>query len=89
MGRQSRRGRNELRVKWGGRCQRCGYSRCLSALEFHHLYPELKVGRSNAPVGEVRRHPERFMLICSNCSHEIHDCGQVHFRGNVACPEAS
>jgi len=21
----------------GGRCQRCGYDRCMDALEFHHL----------------------------------------------------
>lgn len=68
-----RRERNELRLKWGGKCQRCGYSGCLTALQFHHLYPELKGERSNAPIGEIKRHPERFQLVCSNCSHELHD----------------
>ena len=32
----------------GGRCQVCGYDRCIEALEFHHLDPTQKdFGLSN------------------------------------------
>jgi len=82
MGRQSRRGRNELRARWGGACQICGYSRCLSALQFHHVDRTHKEGRGGAKIGEIKRHPERFILVCSNCHHELDDV--EHFRGNGA-----
>ena len=37
------RKRKELMVQgFGGKCQCCGYDRCLSALEFHHLDPKSK-----------------------------------------------
>lgn len=26
----------------GGKCERCGYDKCLDALEFHHINPEEK-----------------------------------------------
>jgi hypothetical protein len=26
----------------GGKCQRCGYNRCVEALDFHHLDPSQK-----------------------------------------------
>ena len=82
MGRQSRRARNELRIKWGGACQICGYDRCLAALQFHHLDPSEKKGRSNALISEIKKHPERFQLVCANCHYELHEAG----RGECAQP---
>jgi 5-methylcytosine-specific restriction endonuclease McrA len=82
MGRQSREARNELRIRFGGKCQVCGYSHCLAALQFHHLDPAEKEGWRNAPVREVKHHPERFQLVCSNCHHELHEAG----RGGCAQP---
>ncbi len=75
MGRQSRKARNELPLRFGGACQRCGYSRCLAALQFHHLDPSSKEGWSNAPAREVKRHPEHFQLVCANCHCELHEAG--------------
>jgi hypothetical protein len=60
----------------GGACALCGYSRCLAALEFHHLDPALKcfsvaargVTRS---LAEAREEAEKCVLLCSNCHAEV------------------
>ena len=43
-GHQLQRGEFLAKIKQqrGGKCQRCGYNRCLKALEFHHLDPTKK-----------------------------------------------
>lgn len=70
------RERNAMRAVFGGACQRCGYSRCQAALHFHHLNSEEKRRYSRYDSGaspaEVRRHPERFQLLCANCHIEVH-----------------
>jgi len=72
-----RRKVKQLLVKQaGGRCQLCGYERCLAALEFHHLDPKEKsfglaqrgITRS---IEEVRREAEKCLLVCANCHAEI------------------
>jgi hypothetical protein len=71
------RGRNNKKkavALMGGKCSRCGYSRCISALEFHHTNPENK---------ESELHDIRFcgwkifwfevskcILLCANCHRE-------------------
>ena len=65
----------------GGCCSRCGYNRCLSALDFHHLEPADKnpkfgcmrhllsgLGKA-AFLAEVKK----CILICSNCHREEHN----------------
>jgi hypothetical protein len=60
----------------GGACQICGYSRCLAALEFHHLDPSAKsfsvaergVTRS---LETARREADKCLLVCSNCHAEL------------------
>jgi hypothetical protein len=34
--------KQEMIDKMGGKCSMCGYSKCLSALEFHHVEPSTK-----------------------------------------------
>lgn len=64
----------------GGKCQRCGYSRCLAALEFHHRDPREKdpqLFRNKHRRAEIdeptRRELAKCDLVCSNCHREVHD----------------
>lgn len=66
---------------FGGKCQRCGYNRCLRALQFHHKDAETRKdwpqenGRTSGKVStaELEAHPEHFELLCANCHFERHD----------------
>ena len=61
----------------GGRCQVCGYDRCIKALEFHHKNPNEKdfsvsskgYARSWA---RVKQEIDKCLLVCANCHREIH-----------------
>lgn len=63
----------------GGKCQVCGYDRCLGALEFHHKDPKT---REFAPTDKIYAHPgywpkvlkelEKCALLCANCHREVH-----------------
>jgi hypothetical protein len=65
--------RLEIKSDFGGKCERCDYSGCTRALCFHHRYGR-KVGEKSGGVkiSEVRKHPERFVLLCANCHTEEH-----------------
>jgi len=60
----------------GGACRLCGYSRCMGALEFHHLAPADKrftlsrrgVSRS---IDSARAEASKCVLLCSNCHAEV------------------
>ena len=60
----------------GGACSRCGYSRCLKALEFHHL--DRKTKKYNMAkmfvhrgMEEIKEELKKCILVCSNCHKEI------------------
>lgn len=59
----------------GGRCQRCGYDRCLRALHFHHLEPERKRfnlhSAFNRSWTSVLAELDDCLLTCSNCHREL------------------
>jgi DNA-directed RNA polymerase subunit RPC12/RpoP len=59
----------------GGGCQTCGYSRCLRALDFHHLDPTTKrfsiAGSHNRSWESLRQELDRCLLVCSNCHGQI------------------
>jgi hypothetical protein len=71
-----RRVKEILVAEAGGACRICGYSRCLAALEFHHLDPagkafgvgERGVSRS---LDEARQEVGKCLLLCSNCHAEL------------------
>jgi hypothetical protein len=62
----------------GGKCQICGYDKCLNALELHHIDSSKK----EFGFGAIRANPKSFekianelkkcILLCSNCHREIH-----------------
>jgi len=60
----------------GGKCQRCGYNRCVDALEFHHENPkekDFKLGSGNTiSWDEYKKEALKCILVCSNCHKEIH-----------------
>lgn len=60
----------------GGKCSKCGYNKCIDALEFHHENPnekEFKLGSGNTMSWqEYKKEANKCILLCSNCHKEIH-----------------
>lgn len=62
----------------GGKCERCGYNKNLSALEFHHIDSNNKSfnidGRNlaNKSFDELLNESNKCILLCANCHREIH-----------------
>lgn len=63
----------------GGACQKCGYSKCVRALSFHHREPKLKEfpldGRklSGTSWERILAEAEKCDLLCLNCHAEHHE----------------
>lgn len=61
----------------GGSCERCGYDKCIDALDFHHLNPQIKEF-SVSSKGHCRswkalkNELDKCELVCANCHREIH-----------------
>lgn len=60
----------------GGKCSICGYSKCLTALEFHHLDPkekDINISKINSiDLSKYISELDKCVLLCSNCHREIH-----------------
>lgn len=61
----------------GGKCIKCGYSKCPAALEFHHRNPKEKEFSFNKLTtvtftGEIKKEIDKCDCLCSNCHKEIH-----------------
>ena len=59
----------------GGKCQCCGYSKCIEALEFHHLDPNIKsftISGKSKSFNSLKSEVDKCILVCSNCHKEIH-----------------
>lgn len=60
----------------GGKCQLCGYNKCIYALEFHHKNPNEnypKIGNIWGMKWErIFTELKKCILICSNCHKEKH-----------------
>lgn len=62
----------------GGCCVKCGYNKCIAALEFHHLDPKEKdfsLGNKGNCIGwdKVKIELDKCILVCANCHREIHN----------------
>ena len=62
----------------GEKCCKCGYDKCVDALEFHHLDPTQKdFGIASKGYtrswDKVKTELDKCILVCSNCHREIHD----------------
>ena len=60
----------------GGKCTRCGYDKCMKALEFHHIDPQKKdftISNDHFKLKDAVEESKKCILICSNCHKELHD----------------
>ncbi len=88
VSRRRRKVKETLVAEAGGSCVLCGYSRCIAALQFHHLDPETKrfhlsrhgVARS---IAKARAEAAKCLLVCANCHAEI-EHGLAAARADVA-----
>lgn len=71
-----RRIKEELIKYKGGCCSKCGYNKCIDALEFHHLDPdekEIPIGSSwNRSLKVLKDEADKCILLCANCHREEH-----------------
>lgn len=64
---------------FGGKCEKCGYSKNIAAFDFHHIDPdsknfEIKVQYLNwKPDDEILEEALKCMLLCANCHRELHN----------------
>jgi 5-methylcytosine-specific restriction endonuclease McrA len=64
----------------GGCCQICKYSKCISALEFHHIDPSTKkfsisqlvMKDKSVTLEEIKSELDKCALLCANCHREVH-----------------
>lgn len=60
----------------GGKCACCGYDKCQSALELHHINPNEKSftisEHCNWGWEKIKNEIKKCVLICANCHREIH-----------------
>lgn len=62
----------------GGKCEFCDYSKCVSALEFHHVNPDEKdfsISHIKALKFDhvVKEELDKCILLCVNCHREEHE----------------
>lgn len=67
-----------LIVACGNKCCICGYSKAVSALEFHHIDPSKKEFgiATNGTCHDIKKdiaEIRKCVLVCANCHREIHE----------------
>lgn len=65
------------KLKEGKSCCKCGYNRCVEALDYHHLEPSGKkrdVSKlsTHASLKDAIAEINKCVLLCSNCHREFH-----------------
>ena len=70
------RQKNRMVYVMGSKCNICGYDKCITALELHHLNPLEKEFTFSANTNRAWEHIEKELpktiLVCANCHREIH-----------------
>lgn len=61
----------------GGKCEKCGYDKCIDALEFHHKDATKKdfgiaADGYTRSIKIVLEEADKCALLCSNCHREEH-----------------
>lgn len=66
----------EMLVKdFGGKCQKCGYDKLITALEFAHINKDDKEfaisGGTGSSYEKLKRESEKCILLCNRCHREF------------------
>lgn len=63
----------------GGKCQECGYDKCIGALQFHHINPNEKdfdlssqYNGGRLDMNLLYNEVDKCDLLCANCHSEKH-----------------
>ena len=65
-------------IQKGGKCEVCGYSKNISALDFHHIDPSTKLFQidartfANTNLDALQVEIDKCSLLCANCHREMH-----------------
>jgi len=76
---ERRRALKKMSIEYkGGKCKCCGYNKCVSALDFHHLDPfkkDFSIGAKGYTRSweKVKKELDKCILVCANCHREIHE----------------
>lgn len=60
----------------GGKCEICGYSKSINALQFHHKNKEEKdfsISGKSLSFDKLKKEVDKCILVCANCHIEIHE----------------
>lgn len=60
----------------GGKCNICGYARCMNSLAFHHvnaLEKDFTISARMTSWEAIERELRKCVLLCANCHGEVHD----------------
>lgn len=76
MGQRHQRHKILLVAEFGGKCNRCDYSKDIRALVFHHINPATKSfgisNRLSTSLKILRKEADKCILLCPNCHAEKH-----------------
>jgi len=74
--RKNRRNKKRKYVEYkGGKCQTCGYDKCIDALEFHHIDPtqkEFGIAMTDRKLEYTLKELDKCILLCCRCHRELH-----------------
>ncbi|MGI8669633.1 MAG: hypothetical protein ACR2J3_07260 [Aridibacter sp.] len=59
----------------GGKCQKCGYNKCVGAMDFHHINPDEKdftISGNSGKWEKIKKELDKCDLLCKNCHAELH-----------------
>ena len=61
---------------FGGKCQICGYNKCINSLQFHHINGDKEYSPSYVIMRwswkRAKVELDKCILVCANCHGEIH-----------------
>ena len=80
----------ELLVEYkGGKCEFCGYNKCIEALEFHHIdetTKEFAISGSTKSLEKQKKEADKCYMLCANCHRELHSGFSIYHKpsSNIA-----
>jgi predicted HNH restriction endonuclease len=66
----------EILKKLGNKCNKCGYNKCIAALDFHHNTGEkeknIAILLRESSKQKILKEVQKCILLCANCHREVH-----------------